>query len=89
MARVGAAGRLVPARQLPQPPVEEHPLQGVDGPPHHRPDAGARHLLVAEPGAGHRPGADDGAHGTTEHGGLEEAEAEHPEEAAPGGRKSR
>jgi hypothetical protein len=83
------AGRLVAPGQLPEPPVEEDPFQRIDGPAQHRTDTGLRDLLVTDAGAGNGPRADDGADCAAEHGSLEEAEAEHAQEAAPGGRNSR
>jgi hypothetical protein len=82
--------RLALPSELVEAPVEERALQGVDG----RPEEGAEpepagRLLVTKARGGRNPGADDGSHRAAEHGGLEEAEAEHAQEAAPGGRKSR
>ena len=81
--------RLALPSQIVETPVEERPLQGVDGRAEEGPQPESpERLLVTEARGGRNPGADDGSHRAAEHGGLEEAEAEHAQEAAPGGRKS-
>jgi hypothetical protein len=71
--------------QLVEPPVQERALQRVDGCAEKGtdPEPPGR-LLLTEARGGRHPGADDGTDRAAEHGGLEEAEPEHAQEAPPG-----